>query len=117
MITRSSPKQNCDLEILPPTSLYCHSAAITDIKICDNFRFFVSASLDGTAAIWDVDTLAYVRSLTGHSGGVSALAISRTSGDICTVCDSGESDESDDDSNLNLVLFSISPINNAFYRF
>lgn len=34
--------------------------------------------------------LCYVQSLTGHKSPVTAVAASETTGDIATVCDSGE---------------------------
>uniref|UniRef100_F6ZSL1 Uncharacterized protein n=4 Tax=Ciona intestinalis TaxID=7719 RepID=F6ZSL1_CIOIN len=83
------PDKACDLEILPSVALHCHSSKITCLSVCGTYRIFVSGSQDGTAVIWDLDALSYVRSLTGHASDVTALTISRTSGDICTVCDSG----------------------------
>nr|CAB3263579.1 lysosomal-trafficking regulator-like [Phallusia mammillata] len=82
------PEKGCDLEFLPPVTLHCHTSRITCLSVCRAFRIFVSGSKDGTAAIWDLDALCYVRSLTGHSNAVTSLAISQTSGDICTVCPS-----------------------------
>ena len=81
--------QSLDLEILPPVSLYCHTAKVTCLSVCGSFRIFVSGSDDETAAIWDLDSMSYIRSLTGHAGRVTSLAISSTCGDICTVCESG----------------------------
>uniref|UniRef100_H2ZF70 BEACH domain-containing protein n=1 Tax=Ciona savignyi TaxID=51511 RepID=H2ZF70_CIOSA len=83
------PEKSCDLEITPPVTLYCHSSKVTCLSVCGAYRIFVSGSQDGTAVIWDLDALLYVRSLTGHASDVTTLAISNTSGDICTVCDSG----------------------------
>lgn len=41
--------------------------------------------------------LCYVQSLTGHKSPVTAVSASETTGDIATVCDSGE--------DRNMVLF------------
>jgi len=87
--TNVMPNKSLDLEILPPVSLYCHTAKVTCLSVCGSFRIFVSGSDDETAAIWDLDSMSYIRSLTGHAGRVTSLAISSTCGDICTVCESG----------------------------
>ena len=81
--------QGWDMELLPVGSLYCHTAAVTCLAVCGAFRVFASGSADGTATLWDLDSHSYIRSLTGHSGPVTTLAVSQTSGDVCTVCDSG----------------------------
>jgi len=78
------------LEFFPPVALHCHTSSVTCLSVCAEFRIFVSGSEDGTGAVWDLDSLSYVRSLTGHSNAVGALAISQTSGDICTVCRSSK---------------------------
>ncbi|XP_076817532.1 lysosomal-trafficking regulator-like isoform X1 [Clavelina lepadiformis] len=83
------PEKGCDLEVLPSFALYCHTAEVTCLSVCGSYRVFVSGSMDGTAAVWDLNSLSYVRSLTGHAGKVTSLAISQTSGDICTVCNTG----------------------------
>ena len=70
--------------------LYGHSEAITMMSVCKPFSILVTASMDGTAIIWDLNRLCYVRSIQDHSAGVYALAISDTLGDIATASHSGK---------------------------
>lgn len=82
--------QPYDLEIRKQRTLYGHYAEVTCLVCCGEFRILASGSKDGTAILWDLDALTYIRSLTGHATAVSSMAISKTSGDICTVCNSGK---------------------------
>lgn len=84
--------QNYDLQVERETVLYGHIADITCLVACGEFRILASGSRDGTVILWDLDALSYIRSLTGHATALTSVALSRTSGDICTVCDSGTSD-------------------------
>ena len=60
------------------------------MSVCKPFSILVTASMDGTAIIWDLNRLCYVRSIQDHSAGVHALAISDTLGDIATASHSGK---------------------------
>uniref|UniRef100_T1IQQ2 BEACH-type PH domain-containing protein n=1 Tax=Strigamia maritima TaxID=126957 RepID=T1IQQ2_STRMM len=72
---------------LRPTCVYGHNAAITSLTICPMFGIMISASLDDTCILWDLNSLNYVRSIIL---GVPAkyVSISKTTGDIAIVCDS-----------------------------
>ncbi|XP_077974826.1 lysosomal-trafficking regulator-like [Styela clava] len=88
------PDKAFDLEFQRSTTLYGHFGEITCLVTCGEFRILASGSKDGTVVLWDLDALTYIRSLTGHATSVSSLAVSRTSGDVCTVCDSGNNEGS-----------------------
>jgi WD40 repeat protein len=66
------------------TALYGHSERITCLEICPQFGVAVSGSADCTANLWDVKTLAFVRSWR-FDGEVSCCAVSKTSGDVVVV--------------------------------
>ncbi|XP_021693920.1 uncharacterized protein LOC5568525 isoform X2 [Aedes aegypti] len=72
-----------------PVILIKHRAEITAIAISTEFKIVVSVGVDGTAAIWDCNTLSYVREIpkpvNGINSKISLVAISPTLGDIVTV--------------------------------
>ncbi|XP_062557057.1 lysosomal-trafficking regulator isoform X2 [Armigeres subalbatus] len=72
-----------------PIILIKHRAEITAISISIEFKIVVSVSMDGTAAIWDYNTLSYVREIpkpvNGINSKISLVAISPTMGDIVTI--------------------------------
>jgi len=72
-----------------PTYLYGHQGPITIIRVCLAFGVFVSASLDGTCILWDLNSLSYVRSIRPEHP-VQLVAMSNVTGDIAIVIDSGE---------------------------
>ena len=49
-----------------------HSEKITTLAFSKSFSIVVSGSEDGTAIVWDLNRLKYVRQLTGHVGPVEA---------------------------------------------
>uniref|UniRef100_A0A182JPQ6 Lysosomal-trafficking regulator n=1 Tax=Anopheles christyi TaxID=43041 RepID=A0A182JPQ6_9DIPT len=72
-----------------PIQLLKHHAPIKAIRISMEYKIVVSVSLDGCAAIWDVNSLMYVREIPKpvnmlHSM-ISHVAISPTLGDIVLV--------------------------------
>lgn len=72
-----------------PIQLLKHRAPISAIRISMEYKIAVSVSLDGCAAIWDVNSLMYVREIPKpvnmlHSR-ISHVAISPTLGDIVLV--------------------------------
>ena len=71
--------------------LYAHGASVTGLSLCRSFSVLVSASQDGTLAIWDLNRLCYVRSIRDHQAPVVALAVSDTLGDIVSASTSGRS--------------------------
>ncbi|XP_047002591.1 lysosomal-trafficking regulator [Schistocerca americana] len=76
------------LEFRPePSVLLGHTAALTDIVLCRSFSIAVSAGYDGSAIIWDLNSLSYVRSVA-VSEPVKLATVSRTLGDILLVTDS-----------------------------
>ncbi|XP_048586036.1 lysosomal-trafficking regulator isoform X2 [Nematostella vectensis] len=81
---------DCGIEVQGTrVRLYGHTQAITCLHVCHEFSVVVSAGQDGRAIIWDLNRLSYVRSLT-HSNAVTAVSVSRTSGDIATVSNAVE---------------------------
>lgn len=78
-----------------PVVLIKHRAEITAIAISTEFKIVVSVSMDGTAAIWDYNTLSYVREIPKPvnviNSKISLVCVSPTLGDIVTVHSSQES--------------------------
>lgn len=72
-----------------PVVLIYHTDEVSAIAISDEFKIAVSVGRDGNAAIWDTNTLEYVRSLGRPSicptAPVVLVTISPTLGDIVTV--------------------------------
>lgn len=72
-----------------PIVLIRHTDEVSAIAISDEFKIAVTVGLDGVAAIWDTNSLEYVRSLVRPSicptAPVVLVAISPTLGDIVTV--------------------------------
>ncbi|XP_028398812.1 lysosomal-trafficking regulator-like [Dendronephthya gigantea] len=94
--TRYDRNNECGLEILGrKIRLQGHEASITCIEISEAFSIVVTGSEDGTAIIWDLNRLCYIRSLEDHSSSVSVVAVSPTSGDIVTVSHTGNNNASE----------------------
>ncbi|EDO46742.1 predicted protein, partial [Nematostella vectensis] len=88
---------DCGIEVQGTrVRLYGHTQAITCLHVCHEFSVVVSAGQDGRAIIWDLNRLSYVRSLT-HSNAVTAVSVSRTSGDIATVSNAESVGEEESD--------------------
>lgn len=72
-----------------PVILIKHRSEVTAIAISTEFKIVVSVSIDGTAAIWDYNTLSYVREIPKPvnviNSKISLVAISPTLGDIVTI--------------------------------
>lgn len=72
-----------------PVVLIHHTDQVSAIAISDEFKIAVTVGRDGNAAIWDTNTLEYVRSLGRPSicptAPVVLVTISPTLGDIVTV--------------------------------
>lgn len=80
-----SPTTEPAIEVLGSrVRLHGHKNSITCIELCQAFSIVVSGSCDTTAIIWDLNRLSYVKYLE-HFNKVSAVSISRTTGDIVTV--------------------------------
>ena len=60
------------------------------MSVCKPFSVLVTASMDRTAIIWDLNRLCYVRSVQDHNAGIQALAVSDTLGDIASASQTGE---------------------------
>ncbi len=86
-------------EVIP---LFAHSSRINGLELCPEFSVALSGSDDSTAVVWDLKSVCYVRSLP-HEGPVTVVAISKTSGDLATVCFKGES-------RSKLTLFSVNGV-------
>ncbi|KAM3726430.1 WD repeat and FYVE domain-containing protein [Dirofilaria immitis] len=58
--------------------------AITAIVVCSAQTLLVSGSRDGSAIVWHLSALTFIRQLRPHSSAVTAIAINDTTGDIVT---------------------------------
>ena len=75
--------------------LHEHAAAVTQLAVSDDHRFFVSGSLDGTVKVWDCERLHTV--VTNRSrltcklqrGKINSLAMIRHSHSVASACDEG----------------------------
>ncbi|GFG30500.1 hypothetical protein Cfor_08123, partial [Coptotermes formosanus] len=70
-----------------PVTLLGHEGAIQSIYICCSFSIVVSASHDGSAIIWDLNNLSYVRSISCNdmTVPVNLVSVSETLGDVALV--------------------------------
>lgn len=84
-----SNEANMPIKWNSPIVLIKHKAEITAIAISVEFKIVVSVSMDGSAAIWDLNNLSYVREIPRPvnmlSSKISLVAVSPTLGDIVTV--------------------------------
>ncbi|KAF4527890.1 hypothetical protein B566_EDAN012302 [Ephemera danica] len=69
-----------------PCQLLGHEERVLTLSICRAFSIAVSGSRDGTAIIWDINTLSYVRTIPSVSAPVQLVTVSDVSGDIATTC-------------------------------
>ena len=69
--------------------LSAHEASVTSVFVSDDFCIFVSASLDHTCVIWDLNRLRFIRSMQ-TSGPVHLVSISPVNGDIVAVAQVSE---------------------------
>ncbi|KAJ2958896.1 hypothetical protein NQZ79_g5615 [Umbelopsis isabellina] len=63
-----------------------HTDTITALTASRPFSLILSGSLDGTMIFWDLNRLRYVRTVTGHDGGISQISVNDTTGDIISIC-------------------------------
>lgn len=81
-----SDRKGKSVSMLRSWTLFGHTAAVRCVAVCDNYSIAVSGSDDHTCIIWDLNRASFVRSLNHHEGPVTCVAISRTRGDIVSVC-------------------------------
>ncbi|XP_059611757.1 lysosomal-trafficking regulator [Phlebotomus argentipes] len=71
------------------TTLLFHDGEVTGISLCVEFKVAVSIGKDGKTAIWDTNTLEYIRQIpppnTSSQLPITLAAISPTLGDIVTI--------------------------------
>jgi hypothetical protein len=64
-------------------TLHGHEAPVTALRMSSEWSLIVSGDSEGTVIVWDLNRLAYVRTLPPSApGAVAALAISLPHGDI-----------------------------------
>ncbi|XP_069691772.1 lysosomal-trafficking regulator isoform X2 [Periplaneta americana] len=76
-----------------PVTLLGHDGPIHNIYICRSFSIVVTGSQDGSAIIWDLNNLSYVRCISGNNMTmpVNLVSVSETLGDIAMVSSAGAS--------------------------
>lgn len=77
-----------------PIILLGHTSAVLSLTLCRSFSVALSGSQDGSAILWDLNTLSYIRSLPNISLPVTLTCISETMGELITIghdADSGGS--------------------------
>ena len=74
-----------------PSFLHGHSEHVTALAICIPYSIMVSGSADRSIIVWDINRIAFVRSISTpkEAGAVTCIAISHTLGDIAVACESG----------------------------
>ena len=74
-----------------PSFLHGHSEPVTALAICIPYSIMVSGSADRSIIVWDINRIAFVRSISTpkEAGSVTCIAISHTLGDIAVACESG----------------------------
>ncbi|VDK54870.1 unnamed protein product, partial [Gongylonema pulchrum] len=73
-------------------TLYAHSSAVRALALSGGFAVAASGCDEGKVCIWDLNRMAYVRTLVSPSNGSSEtqlICISRTSCDVAVVTRSG----------------------------
>ncbi|OZC09884.1 hypothetical protein X798_02990 [Onchocerca flexuosa] len=65
-------------------TLTAHTETITALVVCSAQTLLVSGSRDGSAIMWHLSTLTFIRQLRPHPSAVTAIAINDTTGDIVT---------------------------------
>uniref|UniRef100_A0A1I7VIR8 WD repeat and FYVE domain-containing protein 3 n=1 Tax=Loa loa TaxID=7209 RepID=A0A1I7VIR8_LOALO len=65
-------------------TLTAHTEAITALAVCSAQTLLVSGSRDGTAVVWHLSALIFIRQLRPHPSAVTAVAINDATGDIVT---------------------------------
>jgi len=63
-------------ECNPVKRLSGHTATVSTVKFSPDGKYLLSASLDGTAKLWDTASWTLLRTLTGHEGDVVPIAFS-----------------------------------------
>lgn len=96
-----APTKNFRPSLLDGSFLIGHSDRIHAFAVCPEFSIIVSASEDGSAIIWDLNSRTYIRSLQGHPAGVNCVATATQTGEIVTVC------SKDDERHSQLRLWTI----------
>jgi beige protein homolog 1 len=69
------------VELTPRSSLFGHKTPVTSIAVSKAFSTFVTVSTDGSAFLWDLNRLEFVRKLPNHRA-VQCARINDTSGEI-----------------------------------
>ncbi|KAI6653618.1 hypothetical protein LOD99_3513 [Oopsacas minuta] len=74
-----------------PSFLHGHSEPVTALAVCIPYSIMVSGSADRSIIVWDINRIAFVRSISTpkEAGDVTCIAISHTLGDISVACESG----------------------------
>ncbi|VDN90901.1 unnamed protein product [Brugia pahangi] len=65
-------------------TLTAHTEAVTALAVCSAQTLLVSGSRDGTAIVWHLSALTFIRQLRPHPSAVTAIAINDATGDIAT---------------------------------
>ena len=88
---RNKRDEKDNLVSADPYYLHGHSEPITALAICIPFSIMVTGSRDRSIIVWDINRIAFVRSISTpkEAGGVTCIAISHTLGDIAVACESG----------------------------
>uniref|UniRef100_A0A1B6DVR8 Lysosomal-trafficking regulator n=1 Tax=Clastoptera arizonana TaxID=38151 RepID=A0A1B6DVR8_9HEMI len=74
------------MEFLPdPVVLLGHPTAVLTITLSRAFSIAISGSIDGSAILWDLNRLMYIRSLPTISLPLNLTCVSETSGDLVTI--------------------------------
>lgn len=70
------------VEIQPRSSLFGHRTPVTILAVSKSFSTLLSASIDGTVLLWDLNRLELVRKLTSGKGVIECAKINDVTGDI-----------------------------------
>ncbi|VDN02986.1 unnamed protein product [Thelazia callipaeda] len=65
-------------------TLTAHTEAITTLVSCSSQTLLVSGSRDGTAILWHLTALIFIRQLRPHPSAVTAVTVNDATGDIAT---------------------------------
>jgi WD40 repeat protein len=74
------------VELMPRSSLFGHKTPVTTIAVSKALSTFVTVSQDGTALLWDLNRLEFIRRLPLAARAVECVRIHDVTGDIMLCC-------------------------------
>ncbi|XP_023288682.1 lysosomal-trafficking regulator isoform X2 [Orussus abietinus] len=102
----------------PPSVLLAHRNSVTVIGLSRVFSIAVTGDSNGMIAIWDLNSLSYVRAIVCEGHAISLLSISDTLGDIAVTYEIPNSQEESHSNSSELKVYTINarPVGSVLSR-